>query len=216
MRNWSLFQHFQQGFLLGALGRRLGLGDVEIRERESELLYNWRFTASQFVSATSPLIFFQLNPCSHSLYVTSSLTRGCSPSSAQIFSGPSLAGLITIFYCLRFETPSTWRARSPYLYPPGTGWPSYTPRHWVPFSSPPANLSMSSGRRSFHFLSWQTGERVILLLRLGNALRLLDTQEARVGTTLPEIVVFISYENYKKLFNLDLNWTRARVVCASA
>jgi hypothetical protein len=25
-------------------------------------------------------------------------------------------------------------ARSPYLYPPGAGWPSYTPRHWVPFS----------------------------------------------------------------------------------
>jgi hypothetical protein len=32
---------------------------------------------------------------------------------------------------------STWRARPPYLYPPGTGWPSYTARHWVPFSSPP-------------------------------------------------------------------------------
>jgi hypothetical protein len=29
------------------------------------------------------------------------------------------------------ETPPTWRARSPYLYPPGTGWPSYTPGHWV-------------------------------------------------------------------------------------
>jgi hypothetical protein len=27
----------------------------------------------------------------------------------------------------------TWRARSPYLYPPGTGWLSYTPEHWVPF-----------------------------------------------------------------------------------
>jgi hypothetical protein len=25
------------------------------------------------------------------------------------------------FYCLRCETPPTWRARSPYLYPPGTG-----------------------------------------------------------------------------------------------
>jgi hypothetical protein len=40
---------------------------------------------------------------------------------------------MTIFYCLRFETPPTWRARSPYLYPPGTGWPGYTPRHWFPF-----------------------------------------------------------------------------------
>jgi hypothetical protein len=32
--------------------------------------------------------------------------------------------------------PPTWRARSPYLYLPGTEWPIYTPRHWVPFSSP--------------------------------------------------------------------------------
>jgi hypothetical protein len=52
---------------------------------------------------------------------------------AQSFSGPSPAGLMTIFYCLRFETPPTCRARSPYLYPPGTGWPGYTPRHWFSF-----------------------------------------------------------------------------------
>jgi hypothetical protein len=43
---------------------------------------------------------------------------------------------MTKFYFLRFETPPTWRARSLYSYPPGTGWPSYTPRHWVPFSLP--------------------------------------------------------------------------------
>jgi hypothetical protein len=41
------------------------------------------------------------------------------------------------FYTRRFETPPTWRARYRYLYSPGTGWPGYTPRHWVPFSSPP-------------------------------------------------------------------------------
>jgi hypothetical protein len=61
----------------------------------------------------------------------------CWPSPAQSFSGPSPAELITTFYCLRYESPPTWRVRSPHLYPPGTGWPSYTPRHWVPFSSPP-------------------------------------------------------------------------------
>jgi hypothetical protein len=44
---------------------------------------------------------------------------------------------LTIFFCLRFESPPTWRAKSVYLYPPGTGSPSYTPRHGVPFSSPP-------------------------------------------------------------------------------
>jgi hypothetical protein len=32
--------------------------------------------------------------------------------------------LVTIFYCLRFVTLPTWTARSPYLYSPGTGWPS--------------------------------------------------------------------------------------------
>jgi hypothetical protein len=31
--------------------------------------------------------------------------------------------------------PSTCRARFSYLYPPGTWWYSYTPRHWVPFTS---------------------------------------------------------------------------------
>jgi hypothetical protein len=44
---------------------------------------------------------------------------------------------MTIFYCLRFVTPPTWRARYEYLHVPGTGWPGYTVRHWVPFSSPP-------------------------------------------------------------------------------
>jgi hypothetical protein len=32
--------------------------------------------------------------------------------------------------------PPTWRSRSLYLCPPVTGWPSYAPRHRVPFSSP--------------------------------------------------------------------------------
>jgi hypothetical protein len=51
-------------------------------ESESELLYPWRFTARQFVLATSLLrlttsnFIFQLNICSYSPYVTSSMTRG--------------------------------------------------------------------------------------------------------------------------------------------
>jgi hypothetical protein len=61
----------------------------------------------------------------------------CWASLAQSFSDPSPAGLMTIFYCLRFETPPNWRTRSPYSYSLGTGWPSYTFRHRVPFSSPP-------------------------------------------------------------------------------
>jgi hypothetical protein len=47
-----------------------------------ELLYNWRFTANQFVLGTSPLsittskFIFQVSACGYSPYVTSSLTRG--------------------------------------------------------------------------------------------------------------------------------------------
>jgi hypothetical protein len=41
---------------------------------------------------------------------------------------------MTIFYCLRFET-----------LPPSTGWRSYTPRHWIPFSSPPTTRTATVG-----------------------------------------------------------------------
>jgi hypothetical protein len=44
----------------------------------------------------------------------------CWPSLAQSFSGPTPSGLVT-FYCLTFETPPTWRARSPYLNPQEQG-----------------------------------------------------------------------------------------------
>jgi hypothetical protein len=37
------------------------------------------------------------------------------------------------FCSLRFETPTTWRVRTPYLHLQGTGWPIYTTRQWDPF-----------------------------------------------------------------------------------
>jgi hypothetical protein len=48
---------------------------------KSKPLYDWRFTANQIVLAPTPWdsrpeTFFQLNTCSYSPYVTSSLTRG--------------------------------------------------------------------------------------------------------------------------------------------
>jgi hypothetical protein len=115
----------------------------------SELLYDWRFTANQFVLATSPLrpttsnFILQMNTCGYSPYVTSFLTRGwvcrlqllLALARAVILGSKSFGTHDHIL--LRFQTHPTWRTRSPYLYPPGTGWPGYTPRHWVPFSSPP-------------------------------------------------------------------------------
>jgi hypothetical protein len=53
------------------------------------------------------VVLYQLKTCGHSPYVTSSLSavyNFCWSSLAQSFSGPSLTGLVTIFYCLRFET----------------------------------------------------------------------------------------------------------------
>jgi hypothetical protein len=58
-------------------------------------------------------------------------------SPVHSFSVPNPPRLMTIFFCFIFKTLKTWRARSPYLYPPGTGLPSYTtPKHWVLYSSP--------------------------------------------------------------------------------
>jgi hypothetical protein len=88
--------------------------------------------------------FFQLNPCGHSPYATSPLTRGwvcrlqllLALASAVILRSESRRTYGHILLS-QIRDSTTWRARPKYLYPPGTGWPSYTPRHWVPFPSPP-------------------------------------------------------------------------------
>jgi hypothetical protein len=88
---------------------------------------------------------FQLKTCDYSPYVRSSLMRGlvcrlqllCPLFTAVIRRSESRRTQDHIFYSLRSETSPTWRAVSLYLYPPVTGWPFYTTRHWVPVSSPP-------------------------------------------------------------------------------
>jgi hypothetical protein len=123
------------------LSRDSGLGtqDSELRTQHSlftidskstsklKLLCYWRFTANQFVLASSPLrittrIFFsQLNPCSHSPYVTSLWREDGSvvhnsrcPSPKQSFSGPSSTGLMTTFY---LRLPLTPKARVSFTLP---------------------------------------------------------------------------------------------------
>jgi hypothetical protein len=63
---------------------------------------------------------------------------------------PEFHGTLFIFYCLRFETPPTWRTRSPYLYPPGRRWSCYASRHWVNFLFPAlgGSLDISLGRNT--------------------------------------------------------------------
>jgi hypothetical protein len=117
-------------------------------ESESELLYDWQFTANQFVLATSPLrpttriFIFQLNTCGYSPSVTSSQTRGwvCRLQLLRVLARAVILrsesrGTHDHILLSEIRDPPTWRARSPYLYPPRIWWPSYTPRHWVPFSS---------------------------------------------------------------------------------
>jgi hypothetical protein len=61
-----------QSFLVPTAVTTLGVAQLL---SELELLYEWQFTANQFVLAPSPLrpttsIFFQLNTCGYSPYVT--------------------------------------------------------------------------------------------------------------------------------------------------
>jgi hypothetical protein len=89
-------------------------------------------------------LFFQLNACFHCPYVTSSLTRGwiCRlqlmlPLASAVVIRSESRGTRDHIILSQIRDSPTWRARSPYLYTPRTGLPRYTPRHRVPFSSPP-------------------------------------------------------------------------------
>jgi hypothetical protein len=133
----------------GGIRRSLHTGVVLLMS-ESELLYDPRFTVNQFVLATNPLrlstsnFIFQLNTCGYASYVTSSPTRGwvCRLklllilASEVIFRSYS-RGTHGHILLSQIRYSPTLMGQDPYLYPPGTGWHSYTPRHWVPFSSPP-------------------------------------------------------------------------------
>jgi hypothetical protein len=73
------------------------------------------------------IFFRQVRLC---YFVTTSLPRGwvCNVLVRCFWALPeqSLLGRSPV-ELMASETPQTWRARSPYLYPPGTGWPNYTP-----------------------------------------------------------------------------------------
>jgi hypothetical protein len=81
-----------------------------------------------------------MNPCGHGPYVTSSLTKGwvCRLQLLLVLASAVNLGSEsrgTHDRILLSQIPD-----SPNLegqVPSGTGWLSYTPRHWVPFSSPP-------------------------------------------------------------------------------
>jgi hypothetical protein len=125
-------------------------------EVEVEVEVNLRPTVSQAVcpgvrrpSGTRDQFFFLLEISYRQLricyFVAPSLTRGqVGNLLVQLLLGFAIAvtlgsksrrthGHILLSY---LRLPPTWRVRFPYLYAPGTGWPSYTPGHWIPFLSP--------------------------------------------------------------------------------
>jgi hypothetical protein len=92
--------------------------------------------ATNFSFTFMEIIFKQLGGC---YYGAPSLTRGWNCNlqlllglASAIFFGTESAGFMTKFYSQFWDIP-TWRARFLCLFPPGTGWPSYTPGHWIPF-----------------------------------------------------------------------------------
>jgi hypothetical protein len=68
-------------------------------------------------------------------------------------------------YCLKFETPPTWRARSPYLYPPSTGFPyrrllRFARLRWRYSNPPPYGLlTLSSKPHLAHNPSVPTSQK---------------------------------------------------------
>jgi hypothetical protein len=132
-----------------------------VRESNSELLYDSRFTTNQFVLATSPLrltasnFIFQLNTCDYSPYVTSSLARGwiCHLqfllvlASAFILRSESRGTHDHILLLQTQDSPNlecqvpvfiSPRNRVARLSPPPPG-------HWVSFSSPPTSRRVTMG-----------------------------------------------------------------------
>jgi hypothetical protein len=113
---------------------------------ESELLYDWRFSANQFVLASSPLrltisnFIFQLNTSGCSAYVTSSLTRGwvCRLqlllvlASAVILRSESRGSHDILLSQIR-DSPNL-EGQVPVFISPRNRVANYAARHWVPVS----------------------------------------------------------------------------------
>jgi hypothetical protein len=84
------------------------------------------------------IFFRQLRAC---YFVAPSLTRGrvCNLLLLLVLANAIPRNSRPYFIVPILETLPTWRDRSSYLYPPGTGWHRYTSGHWVPFPSPLTN-----------------------------------------------------------------------------
>jgi hypothetical protein len=120
------------------------------RYSESQLLYDWRFTANQFVLTTRPLrltpsnSFLQLNACGYSLSVASSLSRRLicrlqqmlALASAVILRSESRETLDHILLSQIRNFPNL-EGQVPVFISPRNRMAQLYPHSPVPFSSPP-------------------------------------------------------------------------------
>jgi hypothetical protein len=83
--------------------------------------------------------YFYLNTCDHSPYVTSSLTTGWVCRLQLLLTLTSAVILRSVSRGTHDQILLSQIRDSPNLegQPTGTGWPGYTPKHWVPFLSLP-------------------------------------------------------------------------------
>jgi hypothetical protein len=158
-------------FLLGISFRQLRLYFVVpslTRKRVCNFLYNWFWALpEQSLLGRSPAELTAILYC-------------------LIWDSPNLSEKVRVTLqltvsqsvCLGVEPP-TWRTRSPYLYLPGTGWPSYTPGHWVPFWSP-----LMTGRAMVDVF-YSAPTRVEILVGVGVRLPPTDSRPVRLGIGPP-------------------------------
>jgi hypothetical protein len=120
------------------------IGSKRLSVAKSKLLYDWQSVNLSWYRV--PLWDLRLDIISYRnvavwnlracIYWAPSLTIGrvcnlqCNHSIVRVAQNPKP------YFTVSSETPRTWRARFPYLYPPGTRWPSYTLGHWLPSMSP--------------------------------------------------------------------------------
>jgi hypothetical protein len=119
------------------------------QNQSQELLYDGRFTANHLVLVPSPLrpttsTFFQLNTCDYSPYVTSSMTRGwvCHLQlllvlASAVILGSESRGTRDHILLSQIRHSPNLEGQVPVLISPRNRVPNYTPRHWLPFLSPP-------------------------------------------------------------------------------
>jgi hypothetical protein len=140
----SSIQYHTQGLRLLWLVRVILLTELKrFPKPKSKLLYGWQSVSMSWyrvplwdlwpdIISCRNVAVWNLLSC---IYGAPTLTRGrvcnlrCNHSMVRVSQNPKP------YFTASSETPLTSRARFPYLYPPGTGWPSYTPGHWVPFTS---------------------------------------------------------------------------------